>query len=105
MSLCSFACSCTGGDLCDGTAGDVYCPIFWFRREEVDGLFPIRDLRPLDPPNAADAEAEELSAVGAALAMVSFLSRLHYQTRTCLSTHDFIALFVGADVAAFFAYS
>ena len=40
------------------------------RSEEVDGFFPIKDLKPLDPPNAADAEAEELSIVGAALAMV-----------------------------------
>ena len=59
--------------------------MFFVHREEVDGLFPIKDLRPLDPPNAADAEAEELSAVGAALAMVSFLSRLHNHTHACPS--------------------
>ena len=59
--------------------------MFFVHREEVDGLFPIKDLRPLDPPNAADAEAEELSAVGAALAMVRFLSRLHNHTHACPS--------------------
>ncbi len=41
-------------------------------REESDDLFPVRALVPLDPPNAADAEAKELSVMAAALAMVRF---------------------------------
>ena len=38
--------------------------------EDVDELFPIKDLVPLEPPSVADAEAQELSLMGAALSMV-----------------------------------